>query len=171
MIEGEDAQTFLQDYALCPPSQRINTTSISAPFGNTVKQLVEHQGYPQLTVPSDRVGRAVLFWVDGYSSATRVIRSLINQDGRDRGLPWATEGGSRSVTKLDSPHISPEAPDALEQADSEVNRRSSARWIISFIDENEARRFVRAWHRRPWPLSGEWVRSEDAPLINAEFLW
>ncbi|KAI4140935.1 MAG: hypothetical protein L6R39_005595 [Caloplaca ligustica] len=171
IIGGQDAHTFLQDYALYPPSQRITTTSMATPFSNTVKPLIEHQGHPQLTAPTDRTGRSVLFWVDACSPSTRAIRSFIDHDSRDRGLPWAIEGGSGSIERLDLSQASSEDPESTEQVDSEVKRRSAARWIVSFVDENEARRFVRAWRRRPFPSSGESAGGEDTPLVNAEFLW
>ncbi|KAI4170790.1 MAG: hypothetical protein LQ343_004679 [Gyalolechia ehrenbergii] len=171
VLEGVDAQTLFQDYALCPPSQRISLVSIFAPFGRTVRPLIENRGYSQLTSPTDRAGRAVLFWVDGCAPTTRAVRSALDQDGRDRRLPWATKGGSRSIEKSDLSTFPPDNLDDSEQPDDEVKRRSSARWIVTFVDENEARRFVRAWHRRPFPLSSESVQSEDAPLTNTEFLW
>ncbi|KAL8761923.1 MAG: hypothetical protein Q9184_001992 [Pyrenodesmia sp. 2 TL-2023] len=171
IIEGEDAQTFLQEYALCPPSQRIWIISMFAPFGNTVKPLVEHQGYPQLTVPASRGGRAVLLWIDGHTPTTRAVKAAIDQDGRDRALPWAIEGSSRSVEKLSLPTASPEDTEGLEPVEPGIKGRSFARWIVTFVDENEARRFVRAWHRRPFRLSGDAVRGADAPLVNTEFLW
>ncbi|KAL8932007.1 MAG: hypothetical protein Q9211_006585, partial [Gyalolechia sp. 1 TL-2023] len=171
VLQGEDVQTLFQDYALCPPSQRISLVSIFAPFGSTVRPLIENRGYAQLTSPTDKAGRAVLFWVDGCAPTIRAVRSALAQDGRDRGLPWATQGGSRSIEKLDLSTFTPENPDHSEQTDQEVKGRSSARWILTFVDENEARRFVRAWHRRPFPLSSDGVQSEDAPLANTEFLW
>lgn len=46
------------------------------------------------------------------------------------------------------------------------------RWIVSFIDEQEARRFTRRWHRKPFPLRGEGVAvGEPPPLLNAELIW
>lgn len=168
-IEGEDAQTFLQEYALCPPSQRIWITSMFAPFGNIVKPLIEHQGYPQLTVTANKGGRAVLFWTDGQAPTTRAIKAAIDQDGRDRSLPWAIEGGTRSVEKLNLPTASSEDMEGSEPV--ETKGRSTARWIVTFIDENEARRFVRAWHRRPFHVSADSLRGGAAPLVNAEFLW
>lgn len=171
IVEGEDAQSFLQDYALCPPSQRISITSMFAPFGNAVKPLIEHQGYPQLTVPNNKGGRAVLLWIDGHAPTTRAIKAAIDQDGRDRALPWATAGGSSSFEKLNLPTASPEDMGGSEAVEPENKGRSSARWIVTFVDENEARRFVRAWHKRPFHLSGDAVRGADAALVNTEFLW
>ena len=171
ILDGEDVQTLYQDYALCPPSQGISLVTIFAPFGSAVQPLVDHQGYAQLTSPVDRVGRAVLFWVDGYVLTTHAIRSMVDQDGRDRGLPWAMEKGGRHIEKLDLSNVSLEDLDHSEQTDFDAKRRLSPRWILSFVDENEARRFVRAWHKKPFPIRSELIQSEDAPLANVEFLW
>lgn len=171
ILEGEYAHSFLQDYALCPPSQRISLTAMFAPFGNSVKPLIDHEGYPQLTIPTDRGGRAVLLWIDGQAPTTRVVRSAIDQDGRHRGLPWAIEGGSRRIETLNLPTAWSDESETLDLAEPDVRGRSSPRWMVSFINENEARRFVRAWHRRPFHLSDDLLRSEDEPLVNAEMLW
>ena len=52
--------------------------------------------------------------------------------------------------------------------------RRAGRWVIRFDDEAEARRFVRAWNRRPWPLhgmDGGVVYRDEAPVVGAEVLW
>lgn len=48
------------------------------------------------------------------------------------------------------------------------------RWIIAFEDEPEARRFIRVWHRQPYPYSlvqEKAVPGEPASVVHAEFLW
>ena len=142
-----------------------------APFSNSIKSLIEYEGYPQLTVPINRVGRAVLLWTDGHAPTTRLIRSVIDQDGRHRGLPWAIEGGSRRIEMLNLPTAPPDESEATDPVESNSRARSPPRWMVNFIDESEARRFVRAWHRRRFPLFDDSLRCEDEPLINAEMLW
>ena len=66
---------------------------------------------------------------------------------------------------------SPEDSDNWETFEPVAQRRSLKRWIVRLGDENEARRFVRAWHRRPFPLLDDEVRGEKPPVVNAEFLW
>ncbi|KAL8715005.1 MAG: hypothetical protein Q9220_000962 [cf. Caloplaca sp. 1 TL-2023] len=171
LVEGEDVQTLLQDYALCPSSQRIHITSMFAPFGPAVSRIVEYRGYPQITQPDDNTGRAVLFWVDGYLPTTHIVRFVIDQDGRDRGLPWATRGGGRFVEAVDSGNVPSEDTESLEEMNEEGRLRRSARWIIKLSDENEARRFVRSWHRRPFPIPGSDAARESPSLVNAEYLW
>ena len=172
ILEGEDIHHLLQDYALCPPSQRINILSMFAPFGATVRRLIEYQGYPQLTEPIDNTGRAVLFWVEGHYPTTNAVRAAIDQDGRDRGLQWGSQVRGRYVEKLEpSSGESSEDSEHWETFEPVAQRRSSKRWIVRLGDENEARRFVRAWHRRPFPLLDDEVRGEKPPVVNAEFLW
>lgn len=171
IVEGEDVHNLLQDYALCPPSQRISIHSLFAPFSGSLKRLIENQGYPQLVEHNNRSGRAVMFWVEGHLPTTNTIRSAIDQDSRDRGLPWAIEGGNRYVEKLDLSVATPEDIERVGQPEARAQTHATARWIITFVDEDEARRFVRAWHRRPFPLPSDFARGETTPLVNAEYLW
>lgn len=49
---------------------------------------------------------------------------------------------------------------------------TSGRYIISFMDRAEARRFVRAWHRRECPLQDEYNEGDEPPpVVNAEIMW
>ncbi|KAL8671786.1 MAG: hypothetical protein Q9168_003733 [Polycauliona sp. 1 TL-2023] len=171
ILEGEDVDTLLQDYALCPPSQRINILSMFSPFGVNVRRLIEYQGYPQLTEPTDWTARAVLFWVEGYYPTTNAVRAAIDQDGRERGLQWSSTVRGRNVEQLELLNEFPEDAEQEEMYEPAMRRRSDRRWIVKLGDENEARRFVRTWHRRPFPLSSDHARGERPPIVNAEFLW
>ncbi|KAL8817963.1 MAG: hypothetical protein Q9223_003304 [Gallowayella weberi] len=171
ILEGEDLHTLLQEYSLCPSSQRISIVSTFAPFGATFRRLIEYQGYPKLTAPVDRTGRAVLFWVEGHYPTTNAVKTAIDRDGRERGLQWATQVEKKYVEKLDMSDSPLDDADRLEASESGVQRRSSRRWIVMLGDENEARRFVRVWHRRPFPFPDDYVRGETPPVVNAEFLW
>ena len=171
IVEGEDVHTLLQNYALCPPSQKINIISMFSPFGAAYRRLIEYRGYPQLTEPVDWTGRAVLFWVEGHYPTTNAVKAAIDQDGRERGLQWGEKAGNRYVEKLE---LSTEMAEGLETGDDSepvARRRSESRWIVKLGDENEARRFVRTWHRRPFPLPSDHARDEKPPIVNAEFLW
>jgi hypothetical protein len=56
-----------------------------------------------------------------------------------------------------------------------VMNRVYNRWILEFDDEDEARRFAIAWHRRPLPNLGSsertWKDYEEARMCNCELLW
>ncbi|KAL8656017.1 MAG: hypothetical protein Q9226_002821, partial [Calogaya cf. arnoldii] len=171
VVEGEDVHTLLQDYALCPPSQRINIVSMFSPFGATLHRLIEYHGYPQLTEPIDNTGRAVLFWVEGHYPTTNAVRAVIDEDGRERGLQWGPRDGSRYVEKLELTSELPEEAEQREDFERVAQRRWDRRWIVRLSDENEARRFVRTWHRRPFPLASDHVKDGNPRIVNAEFLW
>lgn len=168
IVGGEDVYNLLQDYALCPSSQNISLISLFAPYKASVKYLIDHQGYPQLWHPIDRAGRAVLFWVEDLHPTASAIRSAIDQDSRDRGLPWATRG-NRYVEKYNSSVALTEGSERQDRTGAPSN--SSVRWIITLNDEDEARRFVRAWHKRPFPLPSDYARGEVTPIVNAQYLW
>ena len=68
--------------------------------------------------------------------------------------------------------------DGFDQGSPSVSGEAASypRWIISFEDENEARRFVRTWHQQPWPgrIATDDISygyGDSSPLIQAEFLW
>ena len=133
--------------------------------------MVEHQGHPHLRGPVDRTNRAVLFWVEGHIPTTLAIRSVIDHDGRHRGLPWGIAGGSRSVEKVEGANVHLGYPDEAGQPEVAAPRPKSSRWIITLIDENEARRFVRTWHNIPFPLSSGSPKEDTQALVNVELLW
>lgn len=168
VIEGEDAYKLLQDYSLCPPSQRIQLKLLFPSYSASIKQVLDQRGYRPLFGETNKTGRSVLFSVEGQHLPTSVIKNTVAADGRDRGLAWNV-----SIDKLDT---SAAAADGFEHSTStetaefaELGARHHApfRWVMSFSNENEARRFIRAWHRRPFPSA----RGDNPALVQAEFIW
>lgn len=168
VIEGEDAYKLLQDYSLCPPSQKIQLNLQSPPYSVGPKQVLEERGYRPLSGDTNKTGRSVLFSVDGQHLPTSVIKHMLTTDGRDRGLAW-----DMSIDRPDTSNITAESfedstsSETGEFAEMGPPRHATSRWVISFSDENEARRFIRAWHRRPFPSA----RGDDPALVQAEFIW
>ena len=168
IIEGEDAYTLLQDYTLCPPSQRIQLKLLFPSYTASIKQILDQRGYRPLVEETNKTGRSVLFSVDGQRWPTSVIRNAVAADGRERGLAWDI-----SIDKLDTSRIAAdgfEEPTGIgtdELADLGPRHPVPSRWVMSFSNETEARRFIRAWHQRPFPLA----RGDDRALVLAEFIW
>ncbi|KAF6221738.1 hypothetical protein HO133_001706 [Letharia lupina] len=168
VIEGEDAYTLLQDYSLCPPSQRIQLRLLFPSYSARIKQVLDQRGYRPLLGETNKTGRSVLFSVDGQQLPTSVIRNTVAADGRDRGLAWDI-----SIDRLDTSRSAADgfegstSTETDEYAELGARRHTPARWVMSFPNENEARRFIRAWHRRPFPLA----RADDPALVQAEFIW
>ena len=168
IIEGEDAYTLLQDYSLCPPSQRIKIKLLHPSYTAGIKQVLEQRGYHPLLEKTNKAGKSVLFSVDGQRWPTSMIRDAVAADGRDRGLEWdiAIHRLDTSGTAADSFDYST-STETEELAQLGAPRLALSRWIVSFLNESEARRFIRVWHRRPFPLAA----GDERALVQAEFIW
>ena len=175
VLEGEDVGTVLQNYSLCPPSQQISLKIIFPPYSSSMKRLLEQRGYSQITESRDKTSKSVLFWTDGHQATLDEIQQLINQDGRHRGLNWTLASGNISVERLgNSVSNTEESRENFSLQDAGLPQPKSLypRYVISFSDENEARRFIRLWHRKQFPLYGENAAAgEPLPLVHAEFIW
>ena len=167
VIAGKDAHAMLQDYALCPPSQNIQLKILYPQGDPSTKRLLDQGGYRQLVGGDDKRGRSVLFAVEGQVLTTSVIRHIMAADGRERGLAWdmsiekvdnsaaKTLDGDRHGLQYDrTPELRPE-------------RSAALRFILSFADEDHARSFIRAWHRRPFPGA----QGEGPGLVHTELMW
>ena len=179
LIGGEDVNALLQDYTLCPPSQRISIHLLLPPYEHFVRNLLAQRGYSQIVQPENKSGRSVLFWVDGHRPSTAALKSMLTKDGIDRGTPWGPMNGKGSIEQIHkaSEPLPEDLADehALEDGESRPSRRKMfSRWVIAFEHESEARRFVRLWSRRPYPFPVAHetpVDGEPTPLVHAEFLW
>ena len=182
VLKGEEVYKLLQDYALCPPSQQIHILGLFPPLSDRLQRILRHKGYPELTEPHDKTGRAVRFWVEGFLPTLKQIQQFIVQDGRHRGMSWALMNGMDSIQQIDpdGSRAHEEEADEHEGVESEdpgirgYNRRTKRRWIIAFEDENEARRFVRRWHLRPFSAFDDKEhehKGDHAPLVHAEYMW
>ncbi|MCJ1348343.1 hypothetical protein MMC31_006574, partial [Peltigera leucophlebia] len=117
LIEGENIHDVLQNYALCPPSQKISLRVLFPPYSPAIRRLIDQRGYAQIEVPPapasemiqdeqqkkdnsrSRSGRAILIWVQGYNPPLSSIREMINQDGRKRGLAWSLANDVPAIEK------------------------------------------------------------------------
>ena len=168
VIKGEDAYTFLQDYSLCPPSQSIQLKLLFPSYPAGVKRVLDQDGYRPLLGDKNDTCRSVLFWIDGQQLPTSVIRQTVATDGRDRGLAW-----NISIDMLDTSIVAADGFEDLTSTETDqfaelgARRHAPSRWIMKFSNENEARSFIRAWHRRPFPSA----RGDDPALVQAEFIW
>ncbi|MCJ1379326.1 hypothetical protein MMC17_002427 [Xylographa soralifera] len=187
--KGQDVYALLQDFTISPPSVRMSLRVQIPPYHANLQRLLENEGYPQLVQSENKTGRAVLFWVDGHQPSALSLRTMLSKDGGDRGLQWGPFRGHGEIEVL---HVhaddsggengdnditdSGDGYGRSEWRDAELKpkRHGHQRWIISFEDEAEARRFVRVWHRRPYPFPLQEEsppHGEPAPLVHAEYMW
>ena len=174
MHDGEDIHVLLKNYTVAPPSQALFLRALFPPYTSSIRRILAANGFPNLTQPVDRSGRSVLFWVDGFQPSTISVKNMLVRNGQDRGISWAPATGKGSITLLEK------APRKAQTGsngggDQALKKKPSfSRWVISFEDETEARRFVRAWHMKPYPLTDDGAQIADGepePLVYAKFLW
>ena len=169
--EEEDLYALLRDYTLCPPSQRLKLRLIKAPFSWGTKKLVENAGYSPITRGGpngeDLSGRAVLFWVEGGRQPRMgKVERVIAADGKERDMPWDCKVDELDFMDTEEGELG-EREWKTEQQQQQQQRGRIKRWILSFQEEDEARRFVRRWHQREFPLG---VGAEETRAC-AELLW
>ncbi|KAH0566284.1 hypothetical protein GP486_000309 [Trichoglossum hirsutum] len=137
--------------------------------------------------------------VDGVQPSTYKVRMAISQDGRDRALQWALANEGGAVVRVDNriidhTHAVLDVYAGVKQAGTvrrvsgsashqrarlndskgtlESKSRSSNSWLVRLKDGEEAKRFVRAWNRRPFPLSDGGSASDEPPsMVKAEVVW
>lgn len=151
---------------------------VEHPYSNGIRILLQHQGYPKLTTPTNKSKRSVLLWVGEYRATVLAIRTLLLNDGIDRGTHWGPLR-SKGWIELVEPMARQQDPIGSGTKNSAVTENEAAkstflpRFIVVFEDEAEARRFVRVWHRREYtfPLQAEVSGVGECPLVHAEFLW
>ncbi|KAK6073047.1 hypothetical protein SCUP234_08884 [Seiridium cupressi] len=146
----------------------------------------------------------VMIAVSGGKISSGTLRTAIKDDGKQRGLPWRVKNLEAKVgegkwgimpfgksglkaaerasiqenmreTEDRTMHIEPDAN--VEKIKDEFKRYP--RFLVPFLDEAEARRFVRNWHRRQLTLKmgredvdiqsvEEW---EETRVFNVTLLW
>lgn len=172
---GEDIKQVLRGYSLAPGQSRLSLRLLNRPYSPKVAQLLSDGGPAAVARRKTKSEDMVLFSVDWGRIAHFDLRHAIANDGKRRNLPWSLKnGGENAIFKINSDlqnvddHVDP----ATGNRQTRRNIRSPARYILSFKDTHEARRFVREWHRRPFPAEKEHkVGAEPPPMMNAEMFW
>ncbi|KAK1988036.1 hypothetical protein LZ30DRAFT_578972 [Colletotrichum cereale] len=133
--------------------------------------------------PPPRANSHVILSVDGGTVDQRMLTYWLRRDARDRNLGWPVQHmRPYFAPKVDSRTVAPggegqdadgsgwrdgdgpgdgddDAPPPLVGAEGQQRgggpdeNAMSARFVLSFPDVHEARRFVRAWHRREFVLT------------------
>lgn len=113
----------------------------------------------------------VLFSLDVGSVRAHDLRDILGLDGKRRNLHWmlADDAITQIEEKREHNRDSEITGDAIPTNSSS---RGPSKYMIAFKNRNEARRFVREWHRRPLPFQRERsLGDESTPRVNAQILW
>ena len=121
-------------------------------------------------------GHRIIFALEGGALDLPSLLEIFHRDGEQRNLQWditrvhpylplklraATQRGARKQksvqTSQNEASESPRGTEGANDPDAGAESTKSRRFVVSFGDVHEARRFVRVWHRRelelPVPLN------------------
>jgi len=184
--DGEDPVKLLEGFSLVPENGYVSMRVVLPPYNPTVIQLLKEGGPAARITKESKAGEMVVFSVDMGHINQYDLEEALKDDGRRRNLHWKLgreeAGNIVKLTYDDHNDYSEESSAEPEEktrgtreervARMKDEQRRPSRYVISFTDRNEARRFVREWHRRPFPVRRKRnPGDEPIPIVNAEILW
>jgi hypothetical protein len=180
--DGEDPEKLLQGFSLVPAAGQVSLRILRKPYRPPVLRLLKEGGEAARITKESKAGEMVIFSVDIGHITQYELEEALKDDGRRRNLHWKLgreEAGQIVKLTYNDHSNNQEEPGERTDDSIEVYRarkkeeyRKPSRYVISFRDRNEARRFVREWHRRPFPVKRQHrPGDEPIPIVNAEILW
>lgn len=145
-----------------------------------MQRLISQGGHPAIVARQSKSEGLVLLSLDKGHIGVYDLRGAIGRDGKERNLQWNLLPEKESIVRLDGGKAASEEGEVgaelevvKDVEEKKRKRLQPSRFILSFKDNQEARRFVRAWHRRPFPLTTgpQNPGDEGPPIVNAELLW
>ncbi|KAL2065616.1 hypothetical protein VTL71DRAFT_3286 [Oculimacula yallundae] len=165
--EDEDLEAVMRNFTMVPTGGKLYLRLLEPPYSKGIQWMIDAAGPASLVVRQNKSQHLVLFSTDSAPVKQGELENAIMDDGKRRNLHWKLAGAmNEAVVQLET-----KAPTIRENAEFDTGneRRSTyqgaARYTISFKDSNEARRFAREWHRRPFPSRRVARPEEDAPPI------
>ena len=156
---GDVTSNINETYTLLPASHDLNLILGIEPFHPILREIVKYNGYKAL-VEGRRSDAEVLLSVDwGYVHISLLSRAIA-KDGKARGLHWASISHKTAIRELTAKKLSENWPSKFKTSEDDAEYAASLdalgpprddskrRFIISFKTEEEAKRFVMAWHCR-----------------------
>ncbi|KAK0288839.1 hypothetical protein LTS16_002207 [Friedmanniomyces endolithicus] len=97
-IDGMDAHSAIQSFALVPASQDLDLRQLEPPLSPMMTSIVRNRGYNPLVSRSDRMAFEVRLTLDGPQIPANRIRYVLLETARDRSLAWS--GGEELAPKI-----------------------------------------------------------------------
>ncbi|SZF00529.1 unnamed protein product [Blumeria hordei] len=180
MPSTKEFDKLLDAFSLVPGYARLSIKYLIPPYQGPLRKIMENGSPVSLLQRQANAEFLVLFYLDCGQVNLHQLSEFINDDGRRRNLHWNLAGGHAAIVDLQQEELTVDTDTGVSSTSNLVNggaghkkfHQKPSRYVIPFAGEYEARRFVREWHRRPFPLR-EKRSLEDSfrPIINAEVLW
>lgn len=179
--EGENLPALLSSFTVIPGPVKNTMSFLKQPMSKAMIELLTAGGHSFLTRLQENGEGTVLFSVDAGLIGFIDLRDAIEADGYRRNLHWRLVKEEGIVPMYKQQYGETEDVEAGVEEDKYISGKESyrrpARYILSFEDQAEARRFVRNWHRRPFQYYDRDRRfqkrmlDEKAPIVNAQIMW
>jgi hypothetical protein len=169
--DGEDPNKAVKSFTLVPGQGRLSLRLINRPYKPGMTRILSEGGSHGISSRQNKGQGLVLFSLDIGTVRIPELRDIIGLDGKRRNLHWVLaddaimkiEGGKQDIEDNET---------SEEVVPVQSIPRGPSKYMIAFKDRNEARRFVREWHRRPLPFQREYGPGDEAPpIVNAQILW
>lgn len=171
--DGEDIHKMVKSFTLVPPYSRLFLRMLVKPYKPGTLRLLDEGGPAAIAARKSKAENMVLITSDiGYIGHHALMRA-IREDGRRRNMHWKLAQWDDPLVQLKETPVVDEMEETGGSSGSKTRTlRPPARYVLSFKDRHEARRFVREWHKRSMPEKREPKPGEELPpIVNAEILW
>jgi len=168
---------LLLGFSLIPTQGRLSLRLMGKPHTPHVANVIKYGGVGSIAAQRRKAEDMVLLWMDTAQISHEDLVQALKHDGKSRNLLWKLAGTENDIVKLSKDQLIQAGEGSLEGGEPGVVPKRSlyrapSRYSITFKDRYEARRFVREWHRRPFPLQkGHKPNGEEPPIMNVEILW
>ncbi|RKF55632.1 hypothetical protein OnM2_088014 [Erysiphe neolycopersici] len=172
LCEGEDLDILLKSFSLVPGYGRLTIKLLRRPYKPRYSQLLRSGGPLGILKHKSMTEHLVLFYLDVGKVTINDLRDFLNHDGKRRNLSWKLAGGYDAIMETQQ-HEDPEGSVPVTSFKEKKQWLRPSSYVLPFAGEYEARRFVREWHRRQFPLRQQKQSSHDnyISVINAELMW
>jgi len=169
--DGEDPNKAVKSFTLVPGQGRLSLRLINRPYKPGIIRMLNEGGTHGISSRQNKGEGLVLFSLDIGTVRMQELRNIIGLDGKRRNLHWML--ADDAITRIQDRQQDMEDNETAEGVvPLRTIPRGPSKYMIAFKDRNEARRFVREWHRRPLPFQREHAPGDEAPpIVNAQALW
>jgi hypothetical protein len=144
---------------------------INRPYKPGTLRILSEGGTHGISARQNKGEGLVLFYLDVGAVRAHELRDIIGLDGKRRNLHWML--ADDAIIQVEEKRVlNKDRETTADAIHSNAFSRGPSKYMIAFKDRNEARRFVREWHRRPLPFQRERSLGDEAPpRVNAQILW
>lgn len=164
---GEDVWKQLREYTILQPTQDFSVTALLPRFPPSIDREIELD--KKWNGPSEDRRWTVRIRVDGLQLDEKRIFQFLEEDAKARKRPWAIlrSGCNKAHGQLQC------APAVFEENSRFSQLEGLQNFIVRFHSEEEAMKFWRTWHRKPFRDLAENATGSDchSPLLHVELAW